>query len=159
MCISLYLRLRILHKEIKTLIHLAKRPRWTCWVSPAAGHGSTRLGIPAFSASDIRDLRTVHRRCMELFVRINRLFQWPLSLCMFDCIFRIIIYMYGISFDITTVIWEKKKHINYANVAMWSGYCAMRILRLWYLHTCEYYLTKKVNITNLNHRIKIRMTK
>lgn len=150
MCLSLYLRLRVLHKDIKTLIQLAEHPQWSCWVSPAAG-GPIRLGIPAFSASDIRDMRTVHRTCMELFERINYLFQWPLSLCMVDCVFKIVVFMYGIAFDITIVIWEKKKRINYVNAAMWSGYCIIRIIRLWYLHMCEYYVTKKVKYYNPLH--------
>ncbi|XP_060873588.1 uncharacterized protein LOC132947340 [Metopolophium dirhodum] len=149
MCVSLYLRLRALHNDIETLVRKAEHPRWRCWASVATGGGggrpaAGRMGIPAFSASDIRDLRAVHRACMELFARINRLFQLPLSLCMFDCVFRIIVYMYGIAFDVTIVIWEKKKHVNYANTAMWSGYCVIRIIRLWYLYLCEHYVTKKI---------------
>lgn len=147
MCVSLYLRLRALHDDIETLVHKAEHPRWRCWASVATGGGrpaADRMGIPAFSASDIRDLRAVHRACMELFARINRLFQLPLSLCMFDCMFRIIVYMYGIAFDVTIVMWEKKEHVNYANTAMWSGYCVIRIIRLWYLYLCEHYVTEKV---------------
>jgi hypothetical protein len=143
MCISLYLRLRVLHEDIKRLVHKAEHPRWRCWVTPAAGV-PTRLGIPAFSASDIRDLRTVHRACMELFTRINHLFQLPLSFCIVDCTFRIVIYLYGIAFDVTIVLWEKKKHINYVDAVLYSGYCVTRVFRLWHLHLCEHYVTKKV---------------
>ncbi|VVC43309.1 7TM chemoreceptor [Cinara cedri] len=145
MCISLYLRLRILHNDIKTLVHKAEHPRWRCRVAGGGEAGPVApVGIPAFSVSDIRDLRAVHRACMELFARINFLFQLPLSLCMFDCMFRIVVYMYGVAFEVTIVIWEKKKHINYVNTALWTGYCVVRVVRLWYLHMCEHYVTKKI---------------
>lgn len=147
MCVSLYHRLQILHDDIKTLVHKAECPRWRCRVRCYTGGPAgpaTPLGIPEFSVSDIRNLRAVHRACMEMFARINFLFQFPLSLCMFDSIFRIVVYMYGIAFEVIIVIWEKKKRINYANTAMWTGYCAVRVARLWHLHLCERYVTKKV---------------
>lgn len=147
MCISLYLRLRLLHNDIKILVYKAKHPRWYSRATTSvAAAGQARLGIPAINASDIYDLRIVHHACMELFMRINRLFQFPLSLCMFDSIFRIVVYVYGIAFDVTIVIWAKKEQINYANVAMWLGYCVIRIIRLWFLHLCEHYVTKKVKL-------------
>lgn len=144
-CVSLYLRLRALHGDIKTLVQKAERPRWKCWVTPRAG-GPSRLGLPAFSASDIHELRVVHRSSMDLFARVNRLFQLPLLLCMFDCVFRIVVYAYGIAFDVTTVMWQKKEHIDYTNAGLWTGYCIIRIVRLWYLHQCEFYVNKKVII-------------
>lgn len=144
-CVSLYLRLRVLHRDVKSLVHKAEHPRWKCWATPRAGHGGpSRLSIPAFSASDIRDLRTVHRACTDLFARINRLFQFPLLLCVCDCMFRIVVYAYGIAFDVTTVMWQKKKHIDYVNTTLWMSYCVIRIVRLWYLHLCEHYVNKKV---------------
>lgn len=145
-CVSLYLRLRVLHRDVKSLVRKAERPRWTCcWATPRACGGPSRLGVPAFSAADIRDLRTVHRACTELFARINRLFQFPLLLCVFDCTFRIVVYAYGVAFDVTTVMWQKKKRIDYVNTSLWTGYCVIRVMRLWYLHLCEHYVNKKVS--------------
>lgn len=144
MCISLYLRLKLLHNDINALVHRAKHTRWKCWVNPNADYSRpTLLGIPAFGASDVRELRAVHAACMELFARINCLFQLPLLLCMFDCIFHIIIYIY-----VTIVIWEKKNHVNYVNVAISSSHCVIRVIRLWHLHLCEHYVTKKVCCVN-----------
>ncbi|XP_050424571.1 uncharacterized protein LOC126835790 [Adelges cooleyi] len=143
MCISLYLRLGKLHKEIKNLVHKAKYPRWKCWMTSTAG-GPTRLGIPTFSASDIRDLRTIHRSCMEMFKRINHIFQFPVLLCLVDSTFRIVVFLYGIAFDVTIVVWGKKGQIDYENMVIYGGYISTRVIRVIYLHVCEYYVTKNI---------------
>lgn len=158
MCVSLYLRLELLRKDVETLVRRAEQPRWTwCWsTAVAAGRRRpTRLGIPAFGAADIRHMRTVHRACVELFARVNRLFQLPLALCMFDCVFRNVVYMFGVAFDVTVVVWERKERVNYADVGVWLGYSATRIVRLWYLHMCEYYVTAQVSYAGVERIFEV----
>lgn len=143
MCLTLYIRLQHLHEDIQNLVHKAEYPRWKCWVNPTAG-GPSRLGIPAFSVSDIRNLRNIHLKAMEMFLRLNNLFQLPLLLTMLDSVFRIIVFTSELAYHLTNIIWNKNMTINYARAILYSGYCLLRIIRLWYLHSCEYYITKKV---------------
>lgn len=143
MCLTLYLRLQRLHEDIQNLVHKAEYPRWKCWINPTAG-GPTRLGIPAFSVSDIRNLRYIHLKAMEMFLRVNHTFQLPLLLNMLDSVFRIIVYTSEMAYHLTNIIWNKNITINYTRAMLFSGYCVIRIIRLWYLHSCEYYISKKV---------------
>ncbi|XP_050432610.1 uncharacterized protein LOC126840729 [Adelges cooleyi] len=149
MCISLYMRLGKLHQQIKGLLDKAERPRWKCWMTTKAG-GPTRLGIPAFSASDIQDLRSVHRACMDMFKRVNRVFQLPVLLCLVDSGFRIVVFLYSIAFDVTIVVWGKKDNIDYETIAVYVGYILTRIFRVLYLHVCEYYVTKEISPISLS---------
>lgn len=150
MCLTLYVRLQHLHEDITNLVHKAEYPRWKCWVNPAAG-GPARLGIPAFSVSDIRDLRNIHLRAMEMFLRVNHSFQLPLLLNMLDSVFRIVVYTSELSYHLANGIWNKNIKTSYAKTTLYSGYCIIRIVRLWYLHSCEHYITKKVRFMNVLH--------
>ncbi|XP_025415527.1 uncharacterized protein LOC112687167 [Sipha flava] len=143
MCLALYLRLQHLHEDITNLVHKAEYPRWKCWVSPTVG-GPTCLGIPAFSMSDIRNLRNIHLKAMELFWHINYSFQLPLLLNLLDSGFRIVVYTSELAYYLTNAIWNKNITTNYGKTLLYSGYCLIRIIRLWYIHSCEHYITKKI---------------
>ncbi|KAE9532145.1 hypothetical protein AGLY_010347 [Aphis glycines] len=142
-CLTLCVQLKRIHEDVQDLVHKAEHPRWRCWTSPAAGH-SDRLGIPAFGAADIRHLRFAHLGVTETFSRVNRAFQLPLLLNMIDSVCRILFYTSEVTYHLTYVIWDKRTTITYGNTALYSGYWGMRIVRLWYLHSCEYYITKMI---------------
>lgn len=142
-CLTLYVRLKRIHEDVQDLVRKAEHPRWRCWASPAAGHPA-HLGIPAFGASDIRHLRCAHMRATETFSRVNRAFQLPLLVNMIDSVCRIVFYTSEVTYHLTYVMWDKRTTITYANTVLYSGYWGMRIVRLWYMHSCEYYITKMV---------------
>ncbi|XP_029346352.1 uncharacterized protein LOC115034262 [Acyrthosiphon pisum] len=142
-CLTLCVRLKRIHEDVQDLVHKAEHPRWRCWASPAA-ENLTHLGIPAFGTSDIRRLRSAHMRATETFSRVNRAFQLPLLLNMIDSVCRIVFYTSEVTYHLTYVIWDKRATITYSNTVLYSGYWGMRIVRLWYLHSCEYYITKMI---------------
>ncbi|XP_025199877.1 uncharacterized protein LOC112597856 [Melanaphis sacchari] len=142
-CLTLCVRLKRIHMDVQDLVHKAEHPRWRCWANPAVGH-PVPLGIPAFEAADIRHLRSTHLRVIELFLRVNHAFQLPLLLNMIDSVTRILFYTSEVTYHLTYVIWDKRTTITYESTVLYSGYWGMRIVRLWYLHSCEYYITKMI---------------
>uniref|UniRef100_A0A2S2PE88 Gustatory receptor n=1 Tax=Schizaphis graminum TaxID=13262 RepID=A0A2S2PE88_SCHGA len=142
-CLALCARLKRIHEDLQNLVHKAEHPRWRCWESTADGHPAC-LGIPAFGAADIRHLRFAHLKATETFSKVNHAFQLPLLLNMIDSVCRIVFYTSEVTYHLTYVIWDKRTTITYGSTILYSGYWGMRIVRLWYLHSCEYYITKMI---------------
>ncbi|XP_027844141.2 uncharacterized protein LOC114124895 isoform X1 [Aphis gossypii] len=142
-CLTLCVRLKRIHEDVQDLVHKAEHPRWRCWTSPAAGHPD-RLGIPAFGAADIRHLRFAHLGVTETFSRVNRAFQLPLLLNMIDSVYRILFYTSEVTYHLIHIILDKRTTITYGKTALYSAFLGIRVVRLWYLHSCEYYITKMI---------------
>lgn len=142
-CLTLCVRLKRIHEDVEDLVQKAEHPRWRCWANPAAGRPAY-LGIPAFGTSDIRRLRSAHLRATETFQRVNRAFQLPLLLNMIDSVCRIVIYTSEVTYHLTYIMRDNRSTISYSNTVLYSGYWGMRVIRLWCLHSCEYYITKMV---------------
>lgn len=146
-CLTLCVRLKRIHEDVQDLVRKAEHPRWRCWANPEAGC-PTYLGIPSFDTSDIRRLRSAHLRATETFRRVNRAFQLPLLLNIIDSVCRIVFYTSEVTYHLTYIMWDKRSTISYSSTVLYLGYWGMRIVRLWYLHSCEYYITKMVRSTH-----------
>ncbi|KAL4090769.1 hypothetical protein QTP88_025546 [Uroleucon formosanum] len=142
-CLTLCVRLKRIHEDVQDLVRKAEHPRWRCWANPEAGC-PTYLGIPSFDTSDIRRLRSAHLRATETFRRVNRAFQLPLLLNIIDSVCRIVFYTSEVTYHLTYIMWDKRSTISYSSTVLYLGYWGMRIVRLWYLHSCEYYITKMI---------------
>lgn len=126
------------------MVQKAEYPQWKCWVNSTPGR-LTRLGIPAFSKSDIRNLRNIHLKTMEMFLRVDNLFQFPLLLNMLDSVFHIVVFTSELAYHLKNIMWSKNMTINYTRTTQYTGhYYVLRIIRLWYLNSCEYYIKGKV---------------